>query len=456
MANSVEPNRDPSPAMANLRRFKLHTSTGAKEDIGSPSGERAPASAGRVVTLTVVDQGASSVSNFALGVLVAHYSGARELGIFTLVISTYILCQGLVRSVTSDCLLTRSGAEPELKDQIERSGYLAALVFATLMSLLLLAVAAFVSDSFAIPLVVFAVSFPFMALQDFSRYIGISRHLPGYAIRLDVAWIVLFVAAFIVLRSNQMVSLPWLFGAWTGAGAAVGIATLPTHLRMRNGLQSLRFWVRTEFSIGLRFAGQFLVGTSWAYFILYLLVFFISIEGIGLIKIAQLALGPMVVLSSGVQSALVSIVSKKWHDDQRGAVRFLKLAGVAMTITMSVWTIVIYLLPTNLVADVLGRTWPQAREFVLWLGFAAALGSISAVAGVGLRAMRAAKELLWLSVIMVPFLFVFPLGGAELAGVRGFGIGMLVLFAIYAVLGWLVFARTARRFEGAQSAAAVF
>jgi O-antigen/teichoic acid export membrane protein len=408
-----------------------------------------------VVTLTVVDQGASSVSNFGLSVLVAHYSGAHELGIFTLVISTYILCQGLVRSVTSDCLLTRTGAEQVQKIKIERAGYLAALVVAIVMSVVLLAVAAVVSNAFAIPLVIFAISFPFMALQDYSRYIGISRHLPGYAIRLDIAWIVLFVAAFVVLRANELVSLPWLFGAWTGAGAVVGIATLPAHLRARSGLQLLRFWVRTEFSIGIRFAGQFLVGTSWAYFILYLLVFFISIDGIGLIKIAQLALGPMVVLFSGVQSALVSIISKKWHEDQHGATRFLQLAGVAMTITMVGWTIVIYLLPANLVADVLGRTWPQAREFVLWLGFAAALGSVSAVAGVGLRAMRAAKELLWLSVIMVPFLFVFPLGGAQLGGVRGFAIGMVGLFAIYAVLGWLMFVRTARRFESAQPATPV-
>ena len=42
---------------------------------------------------------------------------------------------------------------------------------------------------------------------------------------LDLAWLVLFGAAFLVLRSLQHVSMPWLFGAWSATGAAVGLWT---------------------------------------------------------------------------------------------------------------------------------------------------------------------------------------------------------------------------------------
>src|SRR5580658_2956064 len=64
---------------------------------------RAVASRQRVMAVTVADQAASSASNFAVAFLVAHYSDAHALGIFAIVSTTYILTQGLVRSLTSDC-----------------------------------------------------------------------------------------------------------------------------------------------------------------------------------------------------------------------------------------------------------------------------------------------------------------------------------------------------------------
>ena len=433
--------------MVNLRRKESGLPVDDSMIAGTPLAAKPAASVSRVVTLTVVDQGASSISNFGLSVLVAHGSSARELGTFTIIITTYILCQGLVRGVTSDCLLTRSGAVGELRVRFERSGYLFALVSATGLSLVVLAIAAAVGSSFAVPLLIFAICFPLMALQDFSRYIGIGRHDPAYAIRLDVAWIVLFVVGIIAFRSAHMVSLPWLFGAWTGAGALVGLWTLPAFLSVRRGLHELRFWIRSEWSVGTRFAGQFLVGTSGAYVVFYLLVFVLSIDAIGLIKITQLALGPIVVLFAGVQSALVSIVSKRMREDRHQATRFLQFGAVVMTLTVAVWTVAVYVVPAHLVADVFGPTWLQARPFMLWLGLSTALGSVFAAALIGLRAMRAAKELLRLVVIMAPFLLMLPLGGAMLGGVRGFAVGIGVFYVIYLFVGWVTLARAAKRFE---------
>jgi O-antigen/teichoic acid export membrane protein len=438
--------------MVNLRRTKSGTPGGDLTASEAPPAGKPGASVGRVVSLTVIDQGASSVSNFGLSVLVAHGSGAREIGVFAIVITTYILCQGLVRSVTSDCLLTRSGAEPELRARFERAGYLFAFVAACAMSLVVLAIAAVVGSSFAIPFVIFAISFPLMALQDFSRYIGISRHDPAYAIRLDVAWIVLFVVAVVGLRSDGLQSLPWLFGAWTSAGALVGLATIPKFLSVRWGLQNLRFWISSEWSVGTRFAGQFLVGTFGAYGVLYLLVFVISIDAIGLIKVTQLALAPVVVLFAGVQSALVSIVSRKMRENRHQATRFLQVGGVLMTLTMALWTVAVYVAPIKAVSDLFGPTWAAARPFMIWIGFATAVGSVSQAYLIGLRAMRSAKELLRLVIYMAPFLLVLPLGGAKIGGIRGMAIGSGAFSVIYAVISYVIFSRATRRFEAEEAA----
>ena len=80
------------------------------------------------MVLTIADQGASSVSNFALAIIVAHYSSASALGVFAILTATYVLSQGLVRSLSSDCLLTRSETDDGLRSKYERGGYLAAIV----------------------------------------------------------------------------------------------------------------------------------------------------------------------------------------------------------------------------------------------------------------------------------------------------------------------------------------
>jgi O-antigen/teichoic acid export membrane protein len=427
--------------MANRRRTKAGSS---RAELSAPSGKLA-SSTQRVVTLTVVDQGASSISNFGLSVLVASRSDAREIGVFAIVVATYILCQGLVRSVTSDCLLTRSGVDSALRIRLERAGYLFALLSASGLSLVVLASSAVVGKSFAIPLVIFAISFPLMALQDFSRYIGISRHDPAYAIRLDVAWIGLFAVAVIGLRFAGLESLPWLFGAWTAAGALVGLSTVPTFLSLREAAQAARFWITSEWNIGVRFAGQFLVGAFGAYGVLYLLIFVMTIDAIGLIKVTQLAMAPVVVLFTGVQAALVSIISRKMREDRQQAIRYLHLGAVLMTLAMALWTVAVFLAPTKAVSDLFGSSWVQARPFMLWLGFATCLGMISQAYLIGLRAMRSARELLRLVIIMVPFLVGLPLLGAKVDGIRGVAVGQAAFYVINAVLAWVVLSRAAKR-----------
>src|ERR1700722_3073 len=89
---------------------------------------RATASSHRVMVLTIADQGASSVSNFALALIVAHYSSASALGVFAILTSTYVLSQGLGPSPSGACLLPRSENAPPLRSNYERGGYLAAIV----------------------------------------------------------------------------------------------------------------------------------------------------------------------------------------------------------------------------------------------------------------------------------------------------------------------------------------
>ena len=81
-----------------------------------------------------------------------------------------------------------------------------------------------------------------------------------------------------------------------------------------------------------------------------------------------------------------------------------------------------------------------------YVGLAVALSGFAGAASSGLRAMRAARENLRLALVMVPFLFVLCMGGAELYGTRGAAAGLSVAGALYSVLGWWMLLRVARRF----------
>ena len=371
------------------------------------------------MVLTIADQGASSVSNFALALIVAHYSSASALGVFAILTSTYVLSQGLVRSLSSDCLLTRSEADANLRSNYERGGYLAAIVLSVSVAVLIAAVSGLLPSEFTLPFVIFAITFPLMACQDFARFIGISRYDPAYAIRLDLAWLVLFLVAYVVLRQEGLTSLAWLFGAWSGAGALVGLWTLRAHFARTRRRQLLEFWDGSERGVGLRFAGQFMLVTSWTYFVSYLLLFVLPLASIGVFKLSQLALGPITVLLAGVQSALIALATKRFQLDTHRAVRFLLIGGVGSFVLTMVWTGVVYGAPPHVMASLFGRNWMAARTILPYAGLAVAFASFANAAVSGLRAMRAASENLRLSVVMVPFLFTFCLGGAELYGTTG-------------------------------------
>jgi O-antigen/teichoic acid export membrane protein len=406
---------------------------------------RAVASRQRVMAVTVADQAASSASNFAVAFLVAHYSDAHALGIFAIVSTTYILTQGLVRSLTSDCLLTRHDADDAVMAVYERSGFLSALVCAGAASVLMLCLAAVFSSELRITFVVLALAFPLMAAQDYGRYVGISRYNPAYAVWLDVGWLVLFIVAYEVLRHQGLVSLPWVWAAYCGTGAAVGLYAVRNHLSPRHMARQIAFWFRSERAVGLRFAGQWMLASSWAYVAIYLFVLIFSVAVIGQFKLAQVAFGPVTVLSQGIVTGMVAMAARHFQVDQRKTLRFVMLGGLATAVVMLAWAAAVYFFPVHAMTKALGPAWPAARRLVPLMGLAFALNGVASAAVAGLRSLRAAKENLRLALAMVPVLAACSLVGGVVWGVQAAIAGICLGYGLYALAGWSLLVRSAHR-----------
>ncbi|HWF14972.1 MAG TPA: hypothetical protein VG244_02205 [Acidimicrobiales bacterium] len=412
-----------------------------------PRSLRATASRQRVMGLTVVDQGASSASNFALAFVVAHYSNAHGLGIFAIVSTTYIVTQGLVRSLTSDCLLTRHDPDEGVMATYERAGFLSALACSFVASLLILAVSMAFSGELRLTFVILGLSFTLLAAQDFARVLGISRYNPSYAIWLDMVWLVLFIAVYVVLRHQGHLSLAWVYGAWSATGAAVGLYAAVSHVTVRNWRQLVTFWFRSERSVGFRFAGQWLLVSSWAYVAIYLFVLIFSVAVIGQFKLAQVALGPITIMSQGIATGLVAVAARYFRADVRKALRFVLLGGLATAAVMLLWTLAIYVVPVHSLTKALGTAWPAAHRMLPLMGLAFALASMSGAIAAGLRAIRAAKENLYLAIVMVPILAASSLVAGILWGVQAAIGGICVGYAINSIAGWWLLVRCAHRLE---------
>jgi O-antigen/teichoic acid export membrane protein len=283
-----------------------------------------------------------------------------------------------------------------------------------------------------------------MACQDFARYLGISRFNPMYAVWLDTAWLVLFVAAYVVAHHHGHVSVPWVFGEWAGTGATVGLFAMWNHLVVRSPRALVTFWFRSERSVGARFAGQFLVTTSWLYVLIYLLILVFSISTIGQFKLAQVTFGPVTVLSQGMLTAMVALAARSFQTNRGRALRFVLAAGLLTAGVMVVWTIGIYFAPVKGMTKAFGSAWPDARKLVPLTGLAFALSVVSSAAGAGLRALRAAKENLRLAIISVPLLLVGVMVGAVVWGVQAALAGTCIATGIQLGLGWWFLLRASR------------
>jgi O-antigen/teichoic acid export membrane protein len=417
----------------------------ARPNDGPVLSTRITASPSRVLTLTVVDQGFSSLSNFALAGIVAHYSRAHQLGVYAIVVSAYILVQGVVRSSTSDCMLTRHETDDDLMAPYERGGYISAFIAASTMSVLIAVACLFLTHAFIGPMLVFAIFFPFVALQDFSRYIGISRHDPAYAVRLDAAWLFLFIAAFVLEKQTGHISLTWLVGAWTATGGAVGLWTLRQHLSLQDVRGQLRVWVKSEGSVGWKFAGQFLLSSSWSYVIFFLLAFVLSVSALGVIKLGQLAMGPLSVASVGLQSAMIAMAAKRFPYHPMRTLRFIFAVATGTAVVTTAWMLLAYFAPVHFMRSALGPTWPAARHVVIYVGLGFVIASWTGAGAAGLRALRAAKENLWLALFLIPFLIVPCMVGAEVDGLHGAVVGAVFSNAFNCIFTWIVLVWAARR-----------
>jgi O-antigen/teichoic acid export membrane protein len=405
--------------------------------VSTATGFRAGAGGGvRRLGWGLADQALSSLTNFALAILVARAVSTSALGAFGLAFTTYTITLGATRALCQEPLTVRYSAMPERE---WRPGAAAAtgvaLVLGILAGLICIAAAFFFGGTLRPTLLVLGVGMPGLIVQDAWRSAFFS-HLRGRAaFTNDLVWAiaqVVLVAAVLVAGTR---TVPAFIAAWAGAAAVAALfGIVQAGLRPRPG--RTRWWLSHHRDLGPRYLVEFVARNAAQSGAMYATAAFAGLSAAGALRGAQVVLGPLNVLNMGVTAPGVAESVRIARRSPRRMMRAVELLAVALVVVFVAWGAIVYVLPDSIGEALLKRSWQPAHDVIpAYTAVMAASGMLTA-ATVGLRAMAAAKRSLRSRLVTGVLAVAGGTIGAATSGAVGAATGLALGLWIGGIQWW--------------------
>jgi hypothetical protein len=372
----------------------------------------------------LADQALSSLTNFLVSLMVAREVGIEQLGIFSLVFTTYLLVLGVSRSVNSDPLLVRySAAEPPGWRQGTKEATGGAVGLGLLAGAACAIVGAVVGGLLGDALVVLGISLPGLLLQDAWRFAFIAAGRNVHAFLNDLVWAVALLPLLVILVATRHSSVIGFELAWAGAGglaALVGVA----QARLRPWPVNPLAWWRRHRDLNGRYLAEFLAVGGVSQLNGYAVTAVAGLSAVGALRAGEILMGPVHVLFMGGNMVAVAEGARIRGRSPLGLARMSLLVSGALSGAAALWGLTLVLLPDSMGTRLLGPTWYAAAAVVvpyvlLTVGLTASAGPQS-----GLRALAAARRGLRARLIASPLMLAGALVGAVIDGAVGAAWGM--------------------------------
>jgi O-antigen/teichoic acid export membrane protein len=310
--------------------------------------------------VTVLDQIASSASNFLLVAIVASVSPTEEFGQFSLAYVLLVFFLGLQRSLIGEVLLVRFAAKEVGLGDFRAAAGLAVLVGA--LSFAALGAGSLVArDSNPGVWLALAIAMPVILLQDVVRYVFICQRLSGFAFLLDAVWTLLSTMSMLALAMSGFGAV-WVISAWI-AGAVVsavlGILMTKVYPRPVQGVQ----WFLSNRDLSVRFSAEFASLNASTALVWFALAVPLGAAGIAALRGASLLFSPLNTAFNAVRIAMIpELVRSRPTPRYRRAL--VETGAVLLALAVG-WGGLVMLLPDSLGELVLGETWLAARNLRL-------------------------------------------------------------------------------------------
>ncbi|MFF0271247.1 hypothetical protein [Kribbella sp. NPDC004536] len=389
-----------------------------------PKLRRLAGPAGRA-TWGLADQALSSLSNLAVGVVVARSSTVADFGVYALAFGGYTIALNVSRAVSTEPLAVRhSGSRTPAWQRAVRASTATALLTGFLGLLVGLAVVAVPPVPSKGVLIAFALTMPGLLLQDAWRWAFFVVGEGQKAFVNDLIWLLAMLAIFGGLYLTGTQSAFTLTFAW-GLGAVIAAIAGRFQAGVAPRRQLIREWVRRNWDLSPKYVGEMLAvsGTIQVYMLgITAAAGLVATAGI---RGAQVLLGPVNVLNQGIRMISVPEAARAL----RHSYRRLWLVGLAISFGVGAgalaWGAVFLLLPAVVGRELLGPgVWNQAHTVLIPVILLQALGASNAGAFAILRALTAATRGLRVRLISSVVLITCGITGAYLWGPKGAAWGL--------------------------------
>ncbi|MCX5144524.1 hypothetical protein [Streptomyces sp. NBC_00338] len=400
----------------------------------APAGPARRAVVGRL-SWGLADQAASSLSNFAVGIYVARSLGPAAFGVFSLAWVTYGVVLSVSRGLATDPLVVRFSGVPEAawRVAVARSSGTALGVGAVLGTVCLV-VGPVVGGSVGRAFAGLGVMLPGLLLQDAWRYSFFAAGDGRKAFVNDVVWGVALVPALVV--AARMGSVTAFVLAW-GASAAVaaGYGCFQSGILPR--LTGARAWLRDHRDLGYRYLVEN-VGVSGASQLrAYGLGVIVGVSAVGVIRGAELLLGPFLALLMGLSLVTVAESARVLRQAPHRLGPFCLSLGAGQAVAALLWGAALLLVPDRLGELVLGDVWSASSALIVPVTLGVAAAGLGTGAAAGLRALAAARRSLRCQLFASACYVTGGLGGALADGTVGSAWGVAAATVCGSAVWWL-------------------
>ena len=392
---------------------------------GSGGPERtASRSAVRRSLWVVIDQGLTSLTNFAVTAVVARSVDTEAFGAFGLAFVTYLVSLNLSRALVSQPLVLRSSAQPDERAELPAAAG-AALAVGVTLAVVVLAAGVAVGGQPGRVLVVLAVFLPGLVLQDAWRFAFFATARPRLAVVNDLTCAVIqvgFMAGVLVLAEGTAATLT---AAWGGA-ALVAAVVAGRQARAHPTRTGSWAFLRRHGDLGGRLGVESLLESGTMQITTLCLAFVVGSAGVGAIRGAQTLFGPFTTLAIGLVAATIPEGSRLFARRPTRLRPLLQAMSVSLCVAGACWGLALGLLPDAWGRAVLGETWPAARGLLPPLTMMmAGIGFLSG-GMVALRVLTAASASLRLRLVTGPISLAAGVTGGAVAGAQGGAWGLAI------------------------------
>jgi O-antigen/teichoic acid export membrane protein len=382
----------------------------------------------------LADQAVSSITNFALGIVVARSLDPADFGAFSLAWVTYGVALNLSRGLATDPLTVRYSGHPDERwrsaaGRAASTATAIGLVVGTICLLVGLAIGGLVGPSFA----ALGLTLPGLLLQDSWRIAFFAAGKGQRAFANDIVWAVSLVPAMLIAGT-----IGTTFGfvlAW-GAAAAVAAIFGCFQTRLVPKTSGILSWIREHRDLGLRYTVENVSDSASAQLRMYGLGAISGLAAVGAVRGAQLLLAPFVVLRMGISLMAVpeaARVVKRWP---RRLNAFCLVLGGSQAAAGLLWGACLLFIPPAVGEFILGSLWVTASALIVPTTLAVVGGSLFDGAFVGLRALGVSRRSMPTQMTRAIASVIFGIVGAFLGGAAGSVWGAVAATFLGVVMVW--------------------